>query len=66
MECGRDEDMEKNIAKVLTGPNKDSLTSKESVLCQACETLMIITTEPQAMMSVQPLHGDQITIRAAK
>ena len=63
MECGRDDDLHKNAANVLTGTDKNSLTPKESMLCQACETLMIITTEQKAMMSIQPLPGDQITLK---
>lgn len=66
MECGRNNDLHKNAAKVLTGTNKNSLTPKESMLCQACETLMIITTEQRDILSIQPLPGDQITLRSAK
>jgi len=66
MECGRDNDLHKNAAHVNTGPDPNSLTEKESVLCQACETLMVITTEPRAALSIQPLPGDKITLRSAK
>lgn len=66
MECGRDNDLHKNAVNVLIGHDKNSLTSKESVLCQTCETLMIITTEQRATLSIQPLPGDKITLRSAK
>jgi len=46
-----------------TGPTQENTDYTPSILCLACETLMIITREPGAGLGLQASVGNEITMR---
>ncbi|MEX2193577.1 MAG: hypothetical protein WD717_09415 [Nitrosarchaeum sp.] len=46
-----------------TGPTQENTDYTPSVLCMACETLMIITTEPGAGLGLQASVGNEVSMR---
>ena len=46
-----------------TGPTQEYASYAPSILCLACETLMIITTEPGAGLGIQASVGNEVSMR---
>ncbi|MFB5609558.1 MAG: hypothetical protein ACE5Q5_05000 [Nitrosarchaeum sp.] len=47
-----------------TGPTQENTDYTPSVLCIACETLMIITTEPGTGLGLQASVGNEVSMRS--
>jgi hypothetical protein len=47
-----------------TGPTQENTDYTPSVLCLACETLMIITNEPGVGLGLQASIGNEISMRS--
>jgi hypothetical protein len=47
-----------------TGPTQENTDYTPSVLCLACETLMIITMEPGAGLGLQASIGNELSMRS--
>lgn len=46
-----------------TGPTQENTDYTPSVLCMACETLMIITTKPGVGLGLQASVGNEVSMR---
>lgn len=46
-----------------TGPSQKDADYVPSILCLSCETLMVITTNPGAVIGVNHSSGNQVTVR---
>ena len=55
--CGRD-NLVDGIVIARIGLDNSNLNTKENTLCLFCETLMIITSEPKAAITLQPSNSD--------
>ena len=47
-----------------TGPTQENTDYTPSVLCLACETLMIITTYPGTILGLQASIGNEVSMRS--
>jgi hypothetical protein len=47
-----------------TGPTQENTDYTPSVLCLACETLMIITIEPGAGLGLLASTGNEVSMRS--
>ncbi len=45
------------------GPSERDADYVPSILCLSCETLMIVTTNPGAVVGVNHSTGNQVTVR---
>ena len=45
------------------GPSEKNADYVPSVLCLTCETLMIITTQPNGVIGINHSVGNQVTVR---
>jgi hypothetical protein len=60
--CGRD-DLKSNVVITKAGSNEQNISNKNNILCLACETLMVITDEPQIMLTIMNVEGNKVIIR---
>jgi hypothetical protein len=62
MNCGKME-LKENAVLATTGPSEKNADYVPSVLCLSCETLMIISTNPGAVIGIHHSVGNQVTVR---
>ena len=60
--CGKS-DLKLDAVLSTTGPSEKNADYVPSVLCLSCETLMIITSNPGAVVGINPSAGNQATVR---
>ena len=60
--CGK-LDLKDDAVLATTGPSEKNADYVPSTLCLSCETLMIITTQPGAIIGIQHSAGNQVTVR---
>ena len=65
MSCGK-LDLKEDAVLATTGPSEKDADYVLSVLCLSCETLMIVTTQPGAVIGIHHSAGNQATIRGSK
>ncbi len=65
MTCGK-LDLKEDAVLATTGPSEKDADYVLSVLCLSCETLMIVTTHPGAVIGIHHSAGNQATIRGSK
>ncbi len=63
--CGK-LDLKEDAVLATTGPSEKDADYVLSVLCLSCETLMIVTTQPGAVIGIHHSAGNQATIRGSK
>jgi len=63
--CGK-LDLKEDAVLATTGPSEKDADYVLSVLCLSCETLMIVTTQPGAVIGIHHSAGNQATIRDSK
>jgi hypothetical protein len=63
--CGK-LDLKEDAVLATTGPSEKDADYVLSVLCLSCETLMIVTTHPGAVIGIHHSAGNQATIRDSK
>ena len=64
MNCGK-LDLKEDAVLATTGPSEKNADYVPSVLCLSCETLMIITTQPGAVIGINHSVGNQVTVRSS-
>ena len=62
MNCNS-QNMVEDAVLASTGPTQENTDYTPSVLCLACETLMIITIEPGTGLGLQASIGNELTMR---
>jgi len=62
MNCGKME-LKEDAVLATTGPSEKNADYVPSVLCLSCETLMVISTHPGAVIGINHSAGNQVTIR---
>ncbi len=65
MDCGKS-DLKEDAVLATTGPSEKNADYVLSVLCLSCETLMIITTQPGAVIGIHHSAGNQATVRGSE
>jgi hypothetical protein len=60
--CGNLE-LKDDAVLATTGPSERDADYVPSTLCLSCETLMIITSQPGAVVGVNHTTGNQVTVR---
>jgi hypothetical protein len=60
--CGKS-DLKSDAVLCTTGPSEKNADYVPSVLCLSCETLMIITSNPGAVVGINHSAGNQVTVR---
>jgi len=65
MDCGKS-DLKEDAVLATTGPSEKNADYVLSVLCLSCETLMIITTQPEAVIGIHHSTGNQATVRGSE
>lgn len=60
--CGKP-DLKLDAVLATTGPSEKYADYVPSVLCLSCNTLMIITTNPGAVVGINHSVGNQVTVR---
>ena len=60
--CGRS-DLKDDAVLTTTGASEKNADYVPSILCLSCETLMIITAQPGAVIGIQHSVGNQVTVR---
>ncbi len=60
--CGKS-DLKDDAVLATTGPSERNANYVPSTLCLSCETLMIITSHPGAVVGVNNSTGNQATVR---
>jgi len=60
--CGKS-DLKPDAVLSTTGPSQKNADYVPSVLCLSCETLMIITSNPGAVIGINHSAGNQVTVR---
>ena len=60
--CGKS-DLKPDAVLATTGDSEKYADYVPSVLCLSCETLMIITSHPGAVVGVNHSVGNQVTVR---
>jgi len=63
--CGK-LDLKEDAVLATTGPSEKNADYVLSVLCLSCETLMIITTQPGAVIGIHHSAGNQATVRGSE
>ena len=63
--CGKS-DLKKDAVLATTGPSEKNADYVLSVLCLSCETLMVITSQPGAVIGIHHSAGNQCTVRDSK
>jgi hypothetical protein len=56
-------DLKENAVLATMGPSERDADYVPSILCLSCETLMIVTTNPGAVVGVNHSTGNQVTVR---
>ena len=64
MGCGRD-DLVSDVVIAQTGPTENNISDKNTLLCLACETLMIITDEQKKFVALKATIGNKVTLRSS-
>ena len=59
----KNQDLKEDAVLATTGPTQKDADYVKSVLCLSCETLMIVTTNPGAVIGIHHSAGNQATIR---
>jgi NAD-dependent SIR2 family protein deacetylase len=62
IDCGGAE-LKEDAVLATMGPSQKDADYVLSVLCLSCETLMVITTNPGAVIGVNHSAGNQATVR---
>jgi hypothetical protein len=62
MNCGKME-LKEDAVLATTGPSEKNADYVPSVLCLSCETLMVISTHPGAVIGIHHSAGNQVTVR---
>jgi len=62
--CGKT-DLKEDAVLATIGPSEKNADYVSSVLCLDCETLMIITTQPGAVVGIHHSIGNQVTVRGS-
>jgi hypothetical protein len=62
IDCGGLE-LKEDAVLATMGPSQKDADYVPSVLCLSCETLMVITTNPGAVIGVNHSAGNQATVR---
>jgi len=65
IDCGKS-DLKVDAVLATTGPSEKNADYVLSVLCLSCETLMIITTHPGAVIGIHHSAGNQATVRGSE
>ncbi|MDH3192610.1 MAG: hypothetical protein OEM18_07995 [Nitrosopumilus sp.] len=60
--CGKS-DLKDDAVLTTTGSSEKYADYVPSTLCLSCETLMIITTHPGAIVGINHSVGNQVTVR---
>lgn len=60
--CGKSE-LKEDAVLATTGPSEKNADYVLSVLCLSCETLMVITSHPGAVIGINHSAGNQVTVR---
>ncbi len=63
--CGKS-DLKDDAVLATTGPSEKDADYVLSVLCLSCETLMVVTTQPGAVIGIHHSAGNQATIRGSE
>ena len=63
--CGK-LDLKEDAVLATTGPSEKNADYVLSILCLSCETLMIVTTHPGAVIGIHHSAGNQATIRGSE
>jgi len=63
--CGKI-DLKEDAVLATTGPSEKNADYVPSVLCLSCETLIIITSNPGAVIGIHHSAGNQATVRDSK
>ena len=64
IDCGKS-DLKFDAVLSTTGPSQKNADYVPSILCLSCETLMVITSKPGAVIGINHSVGNQVTIRNA-
>ena len=62
MDCGKS-DLKEDAVLATTGPSEKNADYVLSVLCLSCETLMVVTAQPGAVIGIHHSAGNQATVR---
>ncbi len=62
VDCGQS-DLKFDAVLSTTGPSEKNADYVPSVLCLHCETLMVITSNPGAVIGINHSAGNQVTVR---
>ena len=65
LDCGKS-DLKEDAVLATTGPSEKNADYVLSVLCLSCETLMIVTTQPGAVIGIHHSAGNQVTLRGSE
>ncbi len=65
LDCGKS-DLKEDAVLATTGPSEKNADYVLSVLCLSCETLMIVTTQPGAVIGIHHSAGNQVTVRGSE
>ncbi len=63
--CGKS-DLKDDAVLATTGPSEKDADYVLSVLCLSCETLMVVTAQPGAVIGIHHSAGNQATIRGSE
>jgi hypothetical protein len=63
--CGKSE-LKNDAVLATTGPSEKNADYVPSLLCLSCETLMIITINPGAVIGIHHSAGNQATMRGSE
>ncbi|HUU49033.1 MAG TPA: hypothetical protein VMW55_09665 [Nitrosopumilaceae archaeon] len=63
--CGK-LDFKKDAVLATTGPSEKNADYVPSLLCLSCETLMVITAHPGAVIGIHHSAGNQVTMRGSE
>ena len=65
LDCGKS-DLKEDAVLATTGPSEKNADYLLSVLSLSCETLMIVTTQPGAVIGIHHSAGNQVTVRGSE
>jgi len=65
IDCGKSE-LKEDAVLATTGPSEKNADYVPSTLCLYCETLMVITNQPGAIIGIHHSAGNQATIRSSE
>ena len=63
--CGKEE-LKEDAVLATTGPSQKNADYVQSILCLSCETLMVITVKPGAVIGINHSVGNQVTVRGSE